>query len=87
MLLPIQSPGVRRTPAVMPVRRGVKAALGKTCGSCTELKWPNGTGTGACVMDCCEQVPKGHGWETICHFESCSCPISWPGSWVHWLVF
>jgi len=36
------------------------------CGACTELKWPNGTGTGACMRDCCDLLGN-------CKFEACSC--------------
>jgi hypothetical protein len=87
MLLPIQSKGVRRDASALPLHRGVEASARK-CGACTELKWPNGTGTGACVRDCCVSVAKGKGWETVCQFESCSCPINVGGiNWFRWLVF
>ena len=36
------------------------------CGACTELKWPNGTGTGACVQDCCDLSGK-------CTIQACTC--------------
>ena len=36
------------------------------CGACTELKWPNGTGTGACVQDCCDLLGK-------CTIQACTC--------------
>ena len=36
------------------------------CGACTELKWPNGTGTGACVQDCCDLLGN-------CKFQPCTC--------------
>jgi len=36
------------------------------CGACTETKWPNGTGTGACVQDCCDVL--GH-----CQIQACPC--------------
>ena len=36
------------------------------CGACTELRWPNGTGTGACVQDCCDLL--GH-----CEIKACTC--------------
>lgn len=37
-----------------------------SCGSCTELKWPNGTGTGVCRQDCCDVLGR-------CEFRSCPC--------------
>jgi hypothetical protein len=36
------------------------------CGACSELKWPNGTGTGACVQDCCDLSGN-------CKFQACPC--------------
>ena len=36
------------------------------CGSCTELKWPNGGGTGACVQDCCDLLGN-------CKITPCAC--------------
>jgi hypothetical protein len=36
------------------------------CGACTELKWPNGTGTGACVQDCCDLSGN-------CKIQACPC--------------
>jgi hypothetical protein len=36
------------------------------CGACSELKWPNGTGTGACMRDCCDLLGN-------CKFEACTC--------------
>jgi hypothetical protein len=36
------------------------------CGACVELKWPNGTGTGACMQDCCDLLGN-------CKFEPCTC--------------
>lgn len=36
------------------------------CGPCKELKWPNGTGTGACVQDCCDLSGN-------CKIEACTC--------------
>jgi hypothetical protein len=51
-------------------------ALGKSCGGCSELKWPNGTGTGACVRDCCSDIPSKDGWQQRCQFEACACPIT-----------
>jgi hypothetical protein len=86
MRLPIQSHGVHRTASAAPALLGVEAAM-KSCGACSELKWPNGTGTGACVKDCCTTVNTGHGPETRCSFESCSCGFNWPGGILHWLVF
>ncbi len=85
MRLPVQSRSVDRT-APAPVLHGVEPAL-KSCGSCSELKWPNGTGTGACVQDCCQTVHTPNGYETTCRFESCSCPLTLPGGVLHWLVF
>lgn len=49
--------------------RGAVAAFRRRaagCGACTELKWPNGTGTGVCRQDCCDD--RGN-----CSFQSCSC--------------
>ena len=43
------------------------------CGSCTELKWPNGTGTGACVQDCCDLSGK-------CEIQACPCGGGGSGS-------
>src|SRR2546426_11924197 len=56
--------------------RGVIAAL-KTqaiagCGPCKELKWPNGTGTGACVQDCCDLLGN-------CKIQPCPCGGSLSG--------
>jgi hypothetical protein len=36
------------------------------CGPCSELKWPNGTGTGACVQDCCDLLGN-------CKIQACTC--------------
>lgn len=36
------------------------------CGPCSELKWPNGTGTGACMQNCCDLLGN-------CKFEACAC--------------
>jgi hypothetical protein len=36
------------------------------CGPCTELKWPNGSGTGACVQDCCDLLGN-------CKIQACTC--------------
>ncbi len=36
------------------------------CGTCSELKWPNGTGTGACVQDCCDVLGN-------CQIKACPC--------------
>ncbi len=36
------------------------------CGPCSELKWPNGTGTGACMQDCCDLSGN-------CKFQACTC--------------
>ncbi|HEV8588820.1 MAG TPA: hypothetical protein VGQ72_08085 [Pyrinomonadaceae bacterium] len=36
------------------------------CGPCMELKWPNGTGTGACMQDCCDLSGN-------CKFQACTC--------------
>ncbi|HWT00266.1 MAG TPA: hypothetical protein VN256_08460 [Pyrinomonadaceae bacterium] len=41
------------------------------CGPCMELKWPNGTGTGACVKYCCNALG--------CEMVSCTCPTR-PGA-------
>lgn len=42
------------------------------CGECTELKWPNGTGTGACSQSCCDL-------RLNCKTKSCSCPSGTTG--------
>ena len=42
----------------MPVKAG--------CGPCMELKWPNGSGTGACVQDCCDLLGN-------CKIQACTC--------------
>jgi hypothetical protein len=46
-----------------------------SCGTCTELKWPNGTGTGACARACCRTTPSPGGGRpiTTCTTETCSC--------------
>jgi hypothetical protein len=36
------------------------------CGPCMELKWPNGTGTGACMQDCCDLLGN-------CKIQACTC--------------
>jgi hypothetical protein len=36
------------------------------CGACSELKWPNGTGTGACMQNCCDLLGN-------CKFQACPC--------------
>jgi len=36
------------------------------CGACTELRWPTGGGTGACVRDCCDVLGR-------CQIETCPC--------------
>ncbi|HJU53547.1 MAG TPA: hypothetical protein VJ715_03210 [Pyrinomonadaceae bacterium] len=41
------------------------------CGPCMELKWPNGTGTGACVKYCCNALG--------CEMVSCTCRTTRPG--------
>jgi hypothetical protein len=60
--------------AVRPRRRGITASLAVSsgCGPCTELKWPNGTGTGACVEDCCDVLGR-------CEIKSCPCSGSGAG--------
>lgn len=47
-------------------------AVGSGCGGCTELKWPNGTGTGACVQDCCDVLGN-------CKITACPCSGSGSG--------
>lgn len=42
------------------------------CGACTELKWPNGGGTGACVQDCCDLLGN-------CKIKACPCGGSGSG--------
>jgi hypothetical protein len=39
----------------------------KTCGGCTELKWPDGSGTGSCAEACCDN--RGN-----CTSKPCPCP-------------
>jgi hypothetical protein len=53
---------------VQPRRGGVTASLDTSsgCGPCTELKWPNGGGTGACAQDCCDVLGR-------CQIQSCAC--------------
>ncbi len=41
------------------------------CGPCMELRWPNGTGTGACVKYCCNALG--------CEMVSCTCRTTRPG--------
>ncbi|HYG78895.1 MAG TPA: hypothetical protein VD861_00825 [Pyrinomonadaceae bacterium] len=41
------------------------------CGPCMELRWPDGTGTGACVKYCCNALG--------CEMVSCTCPTRRPG--------
>jgi hypothetical protein len=90
MRLPNQSPAVRRNSVPGAMGTGVTASL-RWCGACSELKWPNGTGTGVCRQDCCTSVQRwvdGHiRWVTTCQFESCSCPITGLGGWLRWLTF
>lgn len=50
------------------------------CGPCVELKWPNGTGTGACMQDCCDL--SGH-----CEFKACPCGGSGSGLFARSLTF
>lgn len=61
--------GMHFTGGVIPSRMA-QAVAG--CGACTELKWPNGTGTGACVQDCCDLSGN-------CKFQACSCGGSGSG--------
>ena len=55
---------------------GVIASLQRVsttgCGPCTELKWPNGTGTGACMQDCCDLLGN-------CELKACPCGGSGSG--------
>ena len=46
-----------------------------SCGSCTPLKWPNGTNTGACARACCRSIPSPGGGRPIvtCSTETCQC--------------
>jgi|SRR5215813_1778876 len=55
--------GMDLTGGVIASRRAMAIA---GCGSCTELKWPNGTGTGACVQDCCDALGN-------CKIQACTC--------------
>ena len=52
------------------INGGVIASLQRAttagCGPCVELKWPNGTGTGACMQDCCDLSGR-------CEFKACAC--------------
>lgn len=74
MRLPNQSPGVSRTTHIGAQRRVVgilpaaRIRLPPTtgCGACTELTWPDGTGTGACVQECCDVLGS-------CQIRSCPC--------------
>ena len=58
-------------------RNTVVAQL-KSCGSCTQLKWPNGTNTGACARACCTSRPSPGGGPPVvtCSTETCQCPIT-----------
>ena len=38
-----------------------------SCGTCTPVRWPNGTKTGSCVQECCDA--NGN-----CTSKSCTCP-------------
>jgi hypothetical protein len=91
MRLPLQASPVLRRPSRARAGSGATLSLAKTCGACTELKWPNGTGTGTCVQDCCRRVPKRVNgqttWQTICQFESCSCGFGGFGGWLDVLFF
>lgn len=60
----IQGSGGELQPASSGVIAARQAVAG--CGACTELKWPNGTGTGVCRQDCCDD--RGN-----CSFQSCPC--------------
>lgn len=57
-------------PVVHPSRAEIIASLDNStsgsCGSCAELKWPNGTGTGVCRQDCCDVLGR-------CELKSCAC--------------
>jgi hypothetical protein len=44
-------------------------AISSGCGACTEVKWPNGRGTGACVQDCCDVLGN-------CQIKTCPCSDS-----------
>jgi hypothetical protein len=46
-------------------RQGMTAG----CGPCMELKWPNGSGTGACVKYCCDASGN-------CEMKECTCSTS-----------
>jgi hypothetical protein len=80
-LVPINREGARPAKG-----NGVTASIIKSCGSCFELRWPNGTGTGSCVQDCCTSAPRPVDgrmeWETECEIESCDCPM--PGGLDRW---
>jgi len=52
-----------QTDAVIPSVRNTGSG---SCGACTELKWPNGTGTGHCVQDCTDALGRHT-------FQACSC--------------
>jgi hypothetical protein len=41
--------------------------VSNACGACTELKLPNGSGTGSCSQECCDVL--GH-----CTTKACTCP-------------
>ena len=59
-----------RHPSGVIASRMAQAVAG--CGACTELKWPNGTGTGACVQDCCDLLGN-------CKIQACTCGGSGSG--------
>jgi hypothetical protein len=49
-----------------------QSTAGIGCGGCTETKWPNGTGTGSCVQDCCDALGN-------CKITACPCSGSGSG--------
>lgn len=51
-------------------KRIVPQVLNINCGDCTQLRWPDGTNTGACGRDCCVT----NLFSTNCQFETCACP-------------
>jgi hypothetical protein len=70
-------------PQLLPeVFEGVLAsrAISSGCGACTELKWPTGGGTGACVQDCCDVLGN-------CQIKTCPCSSSGSTSGYHSGIF
>lgn len=75
MKIPNQSTSLRSNSFSTPVHTGIVPSIGKKCGQCTEIKWPNGTGTGARVKNCCEWVIQNKKLEQKCWTETCGVQI------------